>query len=114
MPKAVQQQTPVAKTKPLYAVAPWSYRHYPDRCEIEAYVEASGDWETIVEIRQTAFIDAEVTATFIVHVVNDRERMQNLINEMAAALELCIESKGLTWAAEQAVDVCLSRAKQGS
>jgi hypothetical protein len=46
-PKACQKKakaatTTVTKTKPLYAIAPWSCVNYPDRSEIQAYVEAAG------------------------------------------------------------------------
>lgn len=105
---------PTVKPKPLYAIAPWSCVHYPDRSEIEAYVEAAGDWEIIAEVRQTAHVAAEATANFIIRVVNDYEKTQHLINEMTAALENCLECEGLNWSAEHDAEVALRRAKQAS
>ena len=97
--------------KPLYSLFPWTYRPVPGGMAVEAYVEAAGDWEMVAEIRQTAFIDAEITARFIAKAVNERERNRELVGDLAAALELCLKVPGLTWEAEHEAEIVLARAK---
>ena len=43
--------------------------------------------------------------------IDDLEKLRPLIDEMIAALELCLECEGLTWEAEQAADTVVRRAK---
>ena len=43
--------------------------------------------------------------------IDDLEKLRPLIDEMIAALELCLECEGLTWEAEQAADTVLRRVK---
>jgi hypothetical protein len=38
------------RPRPLYSLHPWQCRHYPDRSDITAFVEASSQWETVAEI----------------------------------------------------------------
>lgn len=91
---------------------PWSCKHQADHSEIEAYVAARGEWETIAVIREAAGVDAEVLSGFIVRVVNNYERNRDLIVQMALALELCITCDGkLTWEAEHEAQVVLNRFK---
>ena len=99
MPAAVARKPKMeaAKDKPLFAVAPWSAKHGRGHSAIEAYIEITGEWGTVAEASDAAGIDAEATANFIVRAVNDHERHKELIGQMAAALEMCLECKGLTW-----------------
>jgi len=78
---------------------------------IEAYVEAAGDWQSVAEVRQTAFIDAEATAQFIVRAINDYEKNKISIEELMNALELCLTCSGLTWEAEHDAEIALARAR---
>src|SRR5271155_2337966 len=100
-----------AETKALYTIEPWSCRRFPDHIAVEAYVEAAGDWQTVAEVRPSAFIDPEVVAGFIVRAVNDFERNRQFIKEMVEALELCLDCPGLTWAAEHEAELLVARAK---
>lgn len=50
----------------------WSCTHFGDMSEIEVFVEASGQWETVAEVHSVANIDAEDIADFIVQAVIDR------------------------------------------
>ena len=114
MPAATARKpkSEVTKNRPLFAVAPWSTKHEATRSTIEAYVEITGDWETVAEVNDDAGIDAEATANFIARVVNEHEKQKELISQMVAALELCLECKGMTWEAEHDASIALQRAKQ--
>ena len=115
MPKSNHKKKPEAspetKIKTLFAIHPWSCRPIVGGTEIEAYVEAAGDWQTVAEIKQNAFIDTEQTAHFIAKAVNDYERNRQLIIDMVAALELCMKCPGLTWEAEHEAQILIARAK---
>jgi hypothetical protein len=99
------------REKKLYTLAPWSCRHFPDHSEIEAYVAAAGDWQTIADVRQTAGSSAEEMANFIAHVVNNHDKLIDLLDDMISALEACLACKGLEWSAEYDADIILRRAK---
>src|SRR5271168_2649686 len=101
-PKARKAPKPdkALRANKLFTLAPWSCRHYTDHSEIEAYVSAAGDWQTIVDVRLTAGSTAEEMANFIAHVVNDYDRLMDLMDDMISALEACMASKGLDWSAE--------------
>ncbi len=101
-----------AKPKGLYFLHPWNAVHRRDCSLIEAYVEGLGDWQTVAEVRPTGHIDVEETANFIVRAVNDYQLNNEFIDELVAALELCLESKGLTWEAEHEADVLIRRAAE--
>ena len=111
MPKADKKPKAAAKPKPLYALAPWSCRRAADHMAIEAYVEAAGDWQKVAQVRQTAFIDAEATANFIVRAVNDYEKNRFSIDELMSALELCLECEGISWEAEHDAEIALARSR---
>ena len=66
MPKAKQAIAPEKILKK------WSCTHFGDISEIEVFIEASGHWETVAEVRPIANIDAEDIADFIVQAVSDR------------------------------------------
>jgi hypothetical protein len=103
-----------SKIKYLYNLFPWVYRPNSEGMTIEAYVEAAGDWQTIAEIKQTAFLDAEVAATYVIKAVNGNEPNRKLIEELAGALELCLTCEGITWEAEQEAEAVLAKVKKGS
>jgi hypothetical protein len=100
------------KNKPVHALAPWSCVHHGDRSEIKAYVMAAGEMETVAKIDQTKSVDAEVTAEFIARAVNDHEKMQNVIGELVAALELCLVCPDLSWEANLEAGIAIAHAKQ--
>jgi len=120
MPKANHKKKPEAEIAPsagfkpkfLYNMYKWVYRPIPEGMAIEAYVEAAGDWQIVAEIKQTAFLDAETTANYIVKAINNSEPRQKLIGDMIAALEMCLKCKGITWEAEQEAEVVIKRAKE--
>jgi hypothetical protein len=114
---ARKQQKPVSKQsmpkkRSLYNVTPWICVHHTDRSEIKAHVEYTGQQEVIAIIAKAKGINAEALAEFITRLINEHENNQNQMREAIAALELCLESDGLSWEAEQAADVIIRRAAQ--
>src|SRR5262249_29441068 len=91
---------------------PWNAVHKNNISTIEAYIEEISDWQPVAEVKQTASIDAAPNADFIVRAVNSYEDNRSLIRSMIAALELCLESKGLSWEAEQEAEIIIARALQ--
>ncbi len=91
---------------------PWSCNHHKDGSDIEAYCEATGDWEIVAQTRAAPYVNAKANASYIAHAVNDYERMIATIYELVGALELCLESEDLSWEAEQEAEIVCARAHQ--
>ena len=108
-PAAVE--TTSFKQKRLHDLHPWSVEHHVGYSEIRAYLEITGQWEVVVEAKSINHI---VVANFIISVVNVHNRDPNLVEEMAHALELCLESNDLNWESEQAADSVLRRIKRSN
>jgi hypothetical protein len=103
MPKAMKD----VKTRILtaqesaYMLMPWSCNVHPTFSEIEAYLPITGNFEIVADIHNTKGVDAEVVAGLITRAVNSYEKLRELINQMAAALELCLTCADcLSWEAE--------------
>jgi hypothetical protein len=116
-PKAADKQKnptapPASGKRPLYAILPWACQHYPDHSEVKAYVPASGIWETVADVRRTAGASAETMADYLMYVVNNHEKMREMMGDMIAALELCLQTEGLTWEAEREAEITVRRAKE--
>jgi len=56
------------------ATLQWSCTHFGCQSEIEVYVAATDQWETIAVVSAAAGLDAEDIAEFIVKAVIDRTR----------------------------------------
>ena len=99
----------------LFALEPWGYRVSEDRktAVVEAYVETAGARQDIAHIPQSRWIDAEATAQYIAGAVNALHNHDATVGELCAALELCLESNGLTWEAEFEAEGALRRVKEG-
>lgn len=96
-----------------YTMMPWSCNHYPTFSEIEAYLPITGNWEIVADIHDTRGVDAEIIANLITRAVNGYEKSGDMITQMAAAIELCLEcSSCLTWEAEHEAQVILRRVRQ--
>ena len=106
-----KKKGPIAsKPKTPCTAHSWEVQHQPDHSEIEAYVEASGKWEIIADIKG---VDHVALAGFIVQIVNRQSEIQNTINELTSALEFCLACAGkLTWEAEQEADVVCRQVRQ--
>jgi len=111
MPKQ-KLKRPAAQTRKFYTVHPWQCRHLKDRSEITAYVEASGEWETILTVHPTSGASAEVVAAYVAALVNEHQSKADLLQEAMKALELCLEEAQLTFTSEQAADRVVTRIKE--
>lgn len=90
---------------------PWSCNHHRNYSEIESYNVVSGKREVITSIFDGPSVSAESVVEFIALAVNEFGPSRDLVRQMAAALELCMECD-LTWEAEYEADVLLRRAYQ--
>jgi len=52
----------------MHSIHPWEVQHHPEHSEIEAYIEITGEWEIIAEIKS---INHVAIADFIVALVNE-------------------------------------------
>ena len=96
-----------------YTFMPWSCNHYPTYSEIEAYLPSTGEHEIIADIHDSKGVDAEVLAGLIARAINSFEKNHDMVEQMTAALELCLEcDECLTWEAEHEAQALLNRAKR--
>jgi hypothetical protein len=115
MPKADKPPKPriIKPQEAGYTLRPWSCNHYPSYSEIETYLPITGEWEIIADIHDTKGVDAEVVAGLIARAVNGYEKAHDMIEQMAAALELCLACDDcLTWEAESEALIMLRRARE--
>jgi hypothetical protein len=85
--------------------------HEDGKSLIQAHSLATGQRETILEALPTAEHSAQEIAELIVQAVNAHATRERLIEEMTAALEICLECETLDWAAEHDAEIVLRRAK---
>jgi hypothetical protein len=64
-------------TAPEHILKNWSCTHFGDLSEIEAFIEASGKWETIASIYRTDDLDAEDIAAFIIQAIGEYIKTHN-------------------------------------
>jgi hypothetical protein len=115
MPKAAKKTQPRTLTphEASLTMMPWSCNHYATYSAIEAYVPITGEFEIIADIHDTKGVDAEVVAGLIARAVNSYEKLRELIDQMASAIELCLScAECLTWEAEQGAEIVLKRATE--
>jgi len=99
-----------AKTqKNFYSAHTWQCRHLSDWSEILAYAEASGAWETVIQIYPTSGHSAETIATFVCGLINDNQRDKSLLEEAMDALQQCLETERLTFSSEQMAERTVAR-----
>ena len=93
-----------------YMLMPWSCNHHTTFSEIETYLPITGNFEIMADIHDSKGVDAEVVAGLITRAVNAYPRNEEMIAEMAGALELCLDcAAGLTWEAEQGAEAALKK-----
>jgi hypothetical protein len=114
MPKAKKAKCPAKLSRQFYTAHPWQCRHHQDRSEVTAYVEASGEWETVLTIHPTSGASAEVLANYVAAIVHEHQAKADLLQEAMTALELCLEEDRLTFKSEQAADRVVTRIKASS
>jgi len=103
------KRTKPKKLKPLYTRQPWQVRHQPETSEIEACNEETGQWEIIADIHGARHVPL---AECIIAVVNAYALTSEQFEEAIHALELCLESAGLSWEAEQASEIVVKKARK--
>jgi hypothetical protein len=100
-----------AKPRRFYSLHPWRCDHHADRSEITAYVEASGQWETVAVVPPTSGASAEAVASFIARLVNAAQQNRDLLRDAMAALEAVIND-GLNFTTEQTAEHVVNSIKQ--
>jgi hypothetical protein len=110
MPKTKKAQCPANQSRQFYAAHPWECRHLEDRSALTAYVEASGEWETILTVHPTSGASAEVVAAYVAAIINEHQSKADLLQEAMKALQFIMED-GLTFTTEQAADRVVTRIK---
>jgi hypothetical protein len=109
MPKALKPKKAAIKSREFYALHPWQCQHHQDYSKIAAYVEASGEWETILTVNPTSGASAESVAAYVAAIINEHQSKIDLLQEAMAALEMCLEEDHLTFTSEQAADHAVTR-----
>jgi hypothetical protein len=109
MPKTKKAQRPTNQSRQFYTAHPWQCRHHDNHSDIAAYVEASGEWETILTVHPTSGDSAEVVAAHIATIINAHQSKADLLQDALTALELCLEEDRLTFTSEQAADRAVAR-----
>lgn len=102
---------PLGRQCHFYAAQPWVCVHHPHRSDLNAYVEASGKWETVAVIQPTSGASAEMLADFIIGQINNINQNKDLCSDALEALESILQD-GINFSTEQAADLVLKRAQQ--
>lgn len=111
MQQKLKPQIPARKPRCYYTVHPWQCLHNKDNSEIQAYVEASGEWETVAVVNPTSGASAESLAHYICNLINkDREHNILLIDAMNT-LELFLTEERRSFTSEQAAESLVARIK---
>ena len=95
----------------FYASHPWRCEPRGGDCALLAFVEASGDWETVALVKKTSAASAEAVAGYIAGLVNDLYKERPLLDAARSALEAVLE-EGLNYSTEQDADIVLRRMKE--
>src|SRR6266851_1772305 len=109
MTKSSKPTSAMPSLRQFNAAHPWQCRHKKTRSDIEAYVEASGEWETILTVHPTSGACAETLANYVASIMNEHQSKTDLLQEAMMALELCLEDERLTFTSEQAADRAVTR-----
>jgi len=86
MPK-VSRKSKSSMEISIVATLPWTCTNFGNQSEIEAYVKATGTWETIATVHVAGGVDAEDIAGFIVQAVNDREKVHSTLQRIPLPFE---------------------------
>lgn len=70
MPKSRKPKNKPSLRESIKATLPWSHTLSGSTSDIEAYIKATGTWETIARVNALPDIDAEDLAALIVGAVN--------------------------------------------
>ena len=110
MPKKTKPPAPSAPPRDFYSRSPWRCSPQKGGCEILAYVEASGAWETVIDVRPTSGTSAEAVGIYVTAIINQYQNEQNLLHQATKALETCLK-EGITFSSEQDAEHVIARIK---
>lgn len=111
MPKQNQPVELPKKQRAYYSVHPWQCRHNKESSEIQAYVEASGQWEIVAIVNPTSGASPETMASYLCNLNNESQERQRLLLHAMEALQTCLDESKLTYSAEQAAERVVTRIK---
>jgi len=111
MSKTSKAESPVKKPIHFYTIHPWAVQHQPKHSEIEAYVEASGEWEIVLNVRSTSGATHETMAEYILSIIHEHQKKQSALQDAMHALELVL-NEGITFSSEQAIGQAVTRIKK--
>jgi hypothetical protein len=90
---------------------PWRCTHRGAHSEIQAYVEASGQWETIAVVQPASAATAERLATYIVNVINEGWEDRDVLQEAFDALTALLR-EGFNFTTEQEAEHAIDRLRK--
>jgi len=111
MSKTPEEQSVVKKPINFYSIHPWVIQHQSEYSQIEAYVEASGEWEIILNVRSTSGASHITMAEYILSIVHEHQKKQCALQDAMNALEL-VQNDGLTFSSEQAMERAITNIKK--
>lgn len=88
---------------------PWACHHSTTGSNIDAYIETCNEWMTVATSSLNDKFDAQAIAEHIVSTINNQEDYLQIMEEMASALEACLENERLGWSAEHDGEIILNR-----
>lgn len=107
MPKSAKKQKRSCE-KILSATLPWTSTDFGSTSEIDAYIEETGEWETIAETHAVGgVIDAEEIANFIVDHINEVQELCAVLLQISTVLENLCATKNLDRETKIAVEKAL-------
>jgi DNA-binding CsgD family transcriptional regulator len=95
--------------KPFYQSDEWRAQYRNGYSEVEIHDGAANIWSTVMHVQGKHHLEI---ADFTVAVINAHNQKIDKYEEAIRALEICLESDGLSWEAEQAADIVLGRSEK--
>lgn len=88
---------------------PWAIHNQKDGSNIDAYIDAIGEWATIARTMPVEGVNPQEVAEQIIHAVNNYEKQEAMLGEMVMTMKLFLECDGISWEAEHDADILLRR-----
>jgi hypothetical protein len=90
----------------VYDLQNWNVRQFDKHSQIELLSKKDNQWEAIVEIKGP---DHKTLAEYIVSKIKAHTEVSTQLEDAINALKLCLESKDLSWEAEQESEAILRK-----
>jgi len=94
------------------ALLEWRPLYFRSHAELEAYNMVSGMRQVVAEVLPGQGVNPSSVADYMANSLNDAAALNELVQHMALALEHCMTTGALDWAAEHEADIMLRRAKK--